>query len=389
MDTVEVWAKLLYEFLVSRKWEHRVCSDCGNVFFAKGRNETKVCQRGKCSHDPLKFLSLSKRRIPLSVSMVAENLKTAFRTSGYAFVDAVSVTAAIGATDLIGAGVQSLEPVLFGKELPTSDSQFLLQPSIRMKHFGSSKHTEGNSTAFVNICSLHVKDSFERHLKHLDFWLQALSELGLFMGNVTLMCRTSDEDWGNGPFRQFEVFVIYGGLELGDASYGFLPTQKNGVISVSDIGFGLERITWAVSKLPSYFDLLRPITFGFLLDKHCHDALRTAALLMHCGVEMSNVGVGFQLRKLCRAIVEERVGTFEACELLRYYCDFWSRFLEHRKSSLWVVETCQKEIARLTQAGITNALKVPRSEQETTEAYAARLVYNLGVPVGSIRKVLS
>jgi hypothetical protein len=257
-----------------------------------------------------------------------------------------------------------------------------------MKHFGSSKKVEGSSTAFVNACSLEVGCSFEQHLKHLDTWLETLSSTGLFMGDVTILRRVSDENWGNGLFKQFELFVVYGGLELGDASYSLLPTREQGIVSVSDIGFGLERITWAVSKFPSYFDLLRPITFGLSLGRHAHDILRTVALLTLCGVEASNEGVGFQLRKMCRSALNEHIGRFEAHELLLHCYHFWSGFLKEKRSGMQAVDIFQREMDRLVQAEVAAALKVSKADRETAETYATRLVYTLGVPIGDIQKVL-
>lgn len=52
------------------------------------------------------------------------------------------------------------------------------------------------------------------------------------------------------------------------------------------------------------------------------------------------------------------------------------------------METYRKEIDRLMQVEIAKALKAPAAGDETTEAYAVRLVYNLGVPIENIREVL-
>ncbi len=388
MNSIDDWAHMLDRFLIERGWISRVCTSCERAFYAKARNETRTCQRGGCVFTPLGFLSFSRRRIPLSAFSVAQHLEKAFVGCGYRKREAVCVTETLGKTDLIGAGVQILEPILFGDRLPTLGAEFVLQPVVRMQHFGSSENVEGSSTAFVNACSEEVSAPFERHLEHIDTWLGALSKLGIFMGDVTLLRRVSDSDWGNGLFQQLELFVMYGGLELGDASYGLIPTRENGTVSVIDVGFGLERIVWALNKTASYFDLLQPLTHGLSLSRHAHDTLRTGALLTLCGVEASNEGVGFQLRKICRSLAGEGIVGKEVQEVLRHYLGFWGDFLSKKRGIVEAERAFSVEVDRLWQAKIGDMLKVPRAKSETTEAYAARLVYTLGVPLEKIRGVL-
>ena len=100
------------------------------------------------------------------------------------------------------------------------------------------------------------------------------------MNDFVIVMRTSEKDWGTGTFSAIELFFVYGGLELGDAAYLSIPQATRPAIPISDIGFGLERIAWAVNKTGSYFDILLPLSEAGTkemfdsLNKDCEELLK-------------------------------------------------------------------------------------------------------------------
>ncbi len=385
----DIWDKQLDDFLIERKWIRRLCAGCGRTFYAKKRNEAKLCLRGQCSPNQGGFLNLSRRRIPLTIQSVAKCIESAFVACGYKKLLAVNITETFGNTDLIGAGVQILEPTLFGVKPVLMGASLVFQPVARMQYFGDCKENDRGSTSFVNVCSEEASCSFGRHLEHIDTWLGILSHLGLFMGNVILLRRISSENWGNGEFRQFELFVTYGDLELGDAVFGLVPTRTWGILPISDIGFGLERLVWAINKFSSYFDPIRPLSFGLSFSRHTHDVLRTAALLTLCGIEASNESTGFQLRKVCKSAFEDLGGSSgEGDKVFLHYVNFWASFLAENRTADEALGRFRKEMSRLAQTRLRETLKGPEVTSETIEAYATHLVYNLGVPIDEVKKAL-
>ena len=390
MRLEQSWRAALQDRLLPRQWEERECVCCARIFYAKAIvNMTRTCGRGKCSQQQKdSFLNLPRKRIPLSIESIGQIISSSLKEGGYIRNDSVSIARTYGNTDLIGAGVQIFEPVLFGRDLPCFEKKYVFQPVVRMQNVTTGGLVNGSSSAFVNVCTEQLGATPVQHVEYVNTWLSVLSACGIHMNFVTLSTRISSEDWGNGMFEQLELFFVYDGLELGDASYAEIPTKNNGYVRVSDIGFGLERLVWAVNKTTAFFESLRPLVVGRMWGDVVHDTLRTAALFTVCGVQSSTESPGSHLRRVCKILVENQVFFSEAESAIKWYIQFWKRFLPCSLVHESIV-AIREELDRQYCGRISRLPSTSRPKPtETLEAYIKRLVYNQGVSVEDIHRAL-
>jgi len=230
-----------------------------------------------------------------------------------------------------------------------------------------------------------MEAEFGEHLQSVDHWCTVLSKLGLHMNDFIIVMRTSVNDWGTGKFLALELFFSYGGLELGDAAYLLIPQTNRPAIPISDIGFGLERIAWAVNKTDSYFDALTPWTIDG--TREMFDSCRTVALLVLCGVQAANKGPGLQFRRFAKVLSEKYYGA-DLYKIMAYYFDYWAQFIKPSICRDAAIHLAQLEIERFVNLNICKSLKLPPPRDETTEAYFDRLVYTCNINIYELRKAI-
>ena len=290
-----------------------------------------------------------------------------------------------GQTDLVVAGVQMFDDIIHHNQKIREGKVFVAQPCIRMQFQSQIESQEGTSTSFVNVCTEKMGAKFAEHLQSVDRWCSILSKLGLHMNDFVVIMRTSVHDWGTGNFPALELFFSYGGLELGDAAYLVIPQVNRPAIPTSDIGFGLERIAWAVNKTDAYFDALIPWTATG--TREMFDACRTLALLVLCGVQAANRGPALQFRRFAKVLSEKYYGV-DVYSILAYYFDYWAQFIKPSISRDAAIHLARLEIERFINLRVCEALKLPPPHDETTEAYFDRLVYTRNVSIYELRKAL-
>jgi hypothetical protein len=266
-----------------------------------------------------------------------------------------------------------------------NDKVFVSQPCVRMQFQPQIESREGTSTSFVNVCTEKMGAGFDEHLLSVDHWCTILSKLGLHMNDFVIVMRTSVHDWGTGKFSAIELFFSYGGLELGDAAYLHIPQANRPAIPISDIGFGLERIAWAVNKTDSYFDTLTPWTAHGA--RELFDSCRTTALLIICGIQAANKGPGLQFRRFAKVLSEKYYGA-DVYNILSYYFDYWAQFIEPSIIREVAIQLARLEIERFVNLKVCKTLGLPPPRDETTEAYFDRLVYNNNISIYGLRKAI-
>ena len=308
-----------------------------------------------------------------------------FRSAGFDSVSPQNVANLDGQTDLVIAGVQMFDGIIHHNQTIRSDKVFVSQPCVRMQFQPHVESREGTSTSFVNVCTEQMGTDFSEHLQSVDHWCTILSKLGLHMNNFVIVMRTSVNDWGTGKFSAIELFFSYGGLELGDAAYLLIPQENRPAISISDIGFGLERIAWAVNKTNSYFDTLTPWTAGGA--REMFDSCRTIALLALCGIQAANKGPGLQFRRFAKVLSEKYYGA-DVYSTIAYYFDYWAKFINPSISREAAIQLARLEVERLINLKVCEMLKLPPPRDETTEAYFDRLVYTGGIDIYELRKAI-
>jgi len=380
-------SRVVKKFLSEKEWCEHQCDECGNTFFAKlsVKIDISICGWYKCDKGDRPFLTFSKRKKLLKPSQISAKMSEYFRSAGFESAIPRNIANTHGQTDLVIAGVQMFDDIIHRNQPLRNDKVFVTQPCVRMQFQSQVESQEGISTSFVNVCTEQMGASFDEHLQSVDHWSTVLSKLGLHMNDFIIVMRTSKKDWGTGEFSALELFFCYGGLELGDAAYLHITQSNRPTIPISDIGFGLERITWAINKTESYFDMLMPWTT--ICTREMFDACRTIALLNLCGVQAANKGPGLQFRRFAKVLGEKYYGT-DLFEVLPYYFDYWAQFVTPSIKRENAVMLARLEIERFVNLKICNELNLPPPRDETTDEYLDRLVYTYNASIYKLRKVI-
>lgn len=379
---------VIKNFMKEKAWSEYKCDECGKTFFTKSANpiNTTNCGWNGCKNKNHSFQKLSKKKIIIKPEEINQIVSKYFSLNGFEQKTPLNIANLNGLTDLIVAGVQMFDDVIHQNHKERPGKIYVSQPCIRMQFSEKIKELDGISTSFVNICTEQMGGSIIEHLESFDHWFTVLSKLGLFMNDFTIILRESDDNWGTGDFTKIELFYLYGDLELGDASYFEIPRKDQQPITISDIGFGLERISWAINKNKTYFDYLIPITF--IGERDMFDSLRTLSLLLICGVNASNKGPGLQFRRFAK-IISEKYYNVDVYEIIAFYYDYWSNFIDPVVTKNNAIRIARTEIERLVNQRICKLLDLPEPKHnEPTNAYLNRLVYTLNISIYEIREAI-
>ncbi|HUT22131.1 MAG TPA: hypothetical protein VMX18_01840 [Candidatus Bipolaricaulota bacterium] len=380
-------AGVVSEFMVKRGWQVRACEGCGRTFFFKrlAKIETSSCGWHQCDKRVLAFLNFSKRKKMLPPAKINAMMREYFVSSGFKLSPPLKIANLEGQTDLVVAGVQMFDDVIHKGQQTRECKLFVSQPCVRMQFQPYVESQNGTSTSFVNVCTEKMGATLDEHLQIVDCWCTMLSRLGLHMNDFIVVMRTSANDWGTGQFSALELFFSYGGLELGDAAYMQIPQANRASIPISDVGFGLERIAWAINKTDSYFDLLIPGTSDGA--REMFDLYRTLSLIVLCGVQATNKGPGLQFRRIAK-MLSEKYFDKNLFRILLYYFDYWGQFLTPFVSRESAVQLARLEIERFINLRVCKKLNLPQPRDETTEDYFNRLVYAHKINICELRRAI-
>jgi hypothetical protein len=374
------------QFMHERSWYEYECSSCGKTYFTKKHsNEKKSCNWRNCCINQKNFLTLSKKKKPLSIAQVNSHFREYFNSINYKVVKPRNMANFIGDTDLVIAGVQILDQIIHHETEFSDRKLFVSQPCIRMQYQDNTNLRNGISTSFVNICTEELGFELEDHLFLVDHWYSALSKLSLYMNDFTIILRTSKKNWGTGEFSAIELFFSYGGLELGDASYFSIPQKNRSAIPISDIGMGLERLMWAVNKTNSCFDLLTPWVQD--TPEEILDSCKSICLLALCGIRPSNKGPGFQLKRFAK-ILSQQYYNYPIYDIIFYYYKYWCQFIEPKVGRENVVLTIRLEIERQINEKIGKIIGISPAIGESTQEFMDRLVYNINIDINYLHSIV-
>jgi len=347
--------------------------------------DVSVCGWHKCDKGDYLFRTYSKQKRMLTPAQISSRMSGYFLSTGFNAAIPMNIANFEGQTDLVIAGVQMFDDIIHRNQEIRNDKVFVAQPCVRMQFQPHVESHEGTSTSFVNVCTEKMGAEFSEHLQSVDHWCTILSKLGLHMNDFVVVMRTSTNNWGTGKFSALELFFSYGGLELGDAAYLLIPQANRPAISISDIGFGLERVAWAINKNDSYFDTLMPWTI--MGTREMFDSCRTIALLALCGVQAANKGPGLQFRRFAK-VLSEKYFSMDVYSILAYYFDYWAQFTKPSINREEAIQLARLEIERFVNLRVCEMLKLPQPRGETTEAYFDRLVYTCNANIYELRKTI-
>lgn len=308
------------KFFLDRGWHMRTCTSCGSQFFSK-LPDASTCDWRECSS--LKYTnqegeyirSRNPRKCMLSMgevqNKIVERLADLLGPDTSVLIQPLNIANKHGSTDAAIAGVQ-----IFDKDFIHANAivdvrricAVVSQASVR--NYSDHVNLEAaSSSAFINLCIERCLTTLNEHLESIDHMLTALSKVGISANDITIRYREKVRDWGNGSFTARELFFIHKGLELGDAMFAWMPTKSGNSITISDVGFGLERIVFALNDTRYYYDNLVPPLSNFDQFRtgdslYVIDDIRTAVLMIMNGIKPGARGVNSRLRRHIKTIAK-------------------------------------------------------------------------------------
>jgi len=347
-----IWSalKTTESFLAQKEWREVECRSCGSPFFAKSSYNLDSCGSYKCTG--YEFLAEPKKKKTLSPQRLGSKISSHFISQGYQVAARLPIVNQTGSTLFTGTCGQVFDNAIFNEQEYKSSPLLAIQPVIRLQGKDLVGVTDGFSTSFVNIASEQMGASKEQHLQNLNTWLDSLSESGIYMGTISLVPVVGTPDWGGIKPTGLTLRINYLGLELGVSNYfPAIRQDSRDTLKMSDISFGLERLAWALSKTPSYFDVLGPLDRSAVEEYRKMDRIRTITLMLASHVTPSNKDRGSKLRSLAK---DPSVGDKVDLELIEYYYNWWSNFIDLPASLTETVNGIRAEIYRNKNAGIQN-----------------------------------
>ncbi len=335
IDEREFFNEATHNFLTERCWQRKK-SEEGIIYVKEGT-----------SNSTTNFLDKPKKSNLPFLEELIKDINNFFIKKNY--LRRVENNISINDTKdtfLIGAGIQYFRKCFWDNDLPEEGKFFIPQPVIRVKYANSVK--QGVTSSFVNQTTVQLLNSFYDHLSSLDDWFDLFSAMGLYMGDFNLRFVPSDR-YGKGKKSNwastdgFSISINYLNLNIGDAGYIRVPTKKNGNLNISDIGFGLERILWALYKTPSYFDIISPKSESKYSRFRLVDSIRSATLLAMSNIQEGTQDAYNQFRKFTKT-ASQYYGLFDSFNLINHYYDFWSKFILPQKNMLESYSFLAREI---------------------------------------------
>ena len=339
----------VHEYWTQQNWN--VQREGDRTFYYKDRNPAKV--KG------LDFLRYSKRKKPISMQQFIENTKRFFEDRDFSQKVSDSVINPEKDTIFIVAGVQCLSDFLRGRKEGDGKKYFIPQPVIRTKY--RDFVGEGSVSSFVNLSTAQIPSSPEAYLSHVNDWMDYLSKLGLNLKDFVLRFEETEGENFTGFWANAKGNVLtfnYGGLEVGDAGY----LQVEGRPFITDIGFGLERLLWAVNKSDHFSDLLGPRPFSFGNDYQLLDSVRTSTLISLSGLDKKEDDPLRQFQIYLNNIKDRK--SIDLHRLVKHYYDFWKSFINPSRGFDETYETVLAEVNRQRNLDLLNRLgfkKTPKT----------------------------
>lgn len=294
------------EYLISKAWK-KTQDPKGRPCYVKG------------NEDQLPSFKLLGKKKNEKLDSFLSGFNSFFDGKNYANLPSSSIINPKKDTLFIGAGLQTIINMhSSGKDV--NGMRYITQPCLRVNAIEKVGVKDGYSTSFVNICTEQLNASGEEHLQHLENWFNFLSKNGLYIGHLRLV---EDHSWEGGKdLEGNSLLIYYSDLQIGDAVF---VRSKTGGLTISDIGFGLERLCWAVNKTDSYYESIGPY---YELKKNgilSLDLLRSLSLMTLNGVEPSNHNEGYRFKQFIKRYAENS-SEINPSYLINFYSDFWKKF---------------------------------------------------------------
>ncbi len=365
--------------LTKRGWILDQCTLCGDAYYRKVKGQTESCNSFVCSGGYDFLNSLGKRNQRSRVTDVVSKFTDIFTNNGFQIHSPLNITNAVGNSIFVGNVGQIFDDHIFNSApVEEHTNKIILQPVIRFQGQDLVGKVEGFTTSFVNIGSEKLMSNVDEHSKTVDLWMEFMSKVGLFMGDLALKPKIGQATWGTiDGIQTYTLRFNYKGLELGVGNYTLIPQGDRPTLSQSDLTFGLERILWAVNKNQHFNEVMGPFSYAMRDEDIKMDSYRTTTLMAGSGVKPGTDEKGSKLRSLVQRFggVNEEFNP----DLVKFYFDWWSQFTNLPNDIGVTTEILRAEVGRQRNVQMRSVLidsgmqiKYPNT-QIPTEIFVADL----------------
>ncbi|MEM5853512.1 MAG: alanine--tRNA ligase-related protein [Candidatus Aenigmatarchaeota archaeon] len=378
MVSISKESKELEEYLYKNEWEKFRCEKCNRLYWTKSYVSKENCQELDCLPAKKYIFSsiIRKKRRIVPLYTLFKDYMNFFKELGYKETEPNDIYRGKD-TFFIICGLQKWDDILEGKRLPDKERYVFNQPSVRLTDI-DKLNTGRHLTAF-NMLSIQQFDVGRKdYVDVLDHILQYYSDVvGLPVHEMTLV----EDVWrgGNawGPCLETNI----GGVEIGTLVYIVSPIK--GV----DVGLGLERIGWVLSKSDTVWDVIGPIENSLFEEYSSMNTLRTVTLLIGQNILPSKKGAGYVIRKLIKDNLNE-LRRVNIPKLTRYYYDEWSKFIKLYLSENEVENIIEKEIDRELLAKVSKIVGYESLKKLTSKNFEEFIVHlhEDVIPLDMLRK---
>ena len=237
-------------------------------------------------------------------------------------------------TVFVSAGIQPILSSYRNDELTKSSKIFLAQPVIRTQYADCVQ--EGSSVAFVNPTSSGFNISEREHKQLVSDWIELFYELGMKREDIHVSRDEYSDTWGDLELSGKREFFYYKDTEIGDATFFTKVTRGGedvGIDTMSDLGFGLERVRWCLNPKQSYYDLY---TDSSSMSPEVKASLSVLALLAVNDIRPSNKNTGYRARLFSKKLAGIMDGVSMPTELSAYLLeciDYWKEWQENKNDA--------------------------------------------------------
>lgn len=231
-------------------------------------------------------------------------------------------------TVFVSAGIQPLLLDYREGKLNELQNLYVAQPVIRTQYSNSIE--EGSSIAFTNLTTACFNHSEQEHNKMIQDWYELLSEVGMDKNLITFCSDIYETKWGDLELQGKRTFYYYRDVEIGDTTFFTKIIDDKSMIvadSMSDLGFGLERLRWKASGMP-YYNLYSD---SHELDIRLKAYLSAMALLTVNNIQPSNKNSGYRARLFSKKLVNLLQGrnlNLKEKEYLNECIEYWKEWQE-------------------------------------------------------------
>lgn len=246
--------------------------------------------------------------------IISNELKKHFIDLGYSCVKPYNIVNK-NDTVFISAGIQPLLASVRKGDLNDKSKYYISQPVIRTQF--ANDISEGFSIAFINSTTACFNKSEKEHNELVEDWLNLFYELGIKKEQISTREKDYERLWGDLLVKGKTKFYYCDNIELGDTTF-FTNITKDGknivLETMSDVGFGLERIRWVTTKNP-YFDLYSDSSN---MPANVKALLSALSLLAVNNVMPTNKNSGYRTRLFSKKLATELNGLSLSDKELKY-----------------------------------------------------------------------